>query len=68
MKKIILTIAVASLLSSCTIEDVINYLKGGQGDNLTTEQKNEIEQQSNQLNYNDQSEIDPSKIKPPTNG
>ncbi|OWP83023.1 hypothetical protein BWK59_12760 [Flavobacterium davisii] len=62
MKKFFFMLAVSSILTSCTYEDVINYLNG----NLTNEEKEQVNKE--QLNQSFINEIDPDKIKPPTHG
>lgn len=48
MRKVIYLLILSSTLTSCTIEDVINYLNG-QTNNLTEEQKKQVE--SSRSNY-----------------
>lgn len=71
MKKLSLLFALLVLTSSCTIEDVMNYLQGSPS-NLTDEEKEQVDREFNTYNSqqltNDPADIDPDKIKPPTHG
>lgn len=46
MRKIFILAVMSAMLTSCTVEDIINYLNGKEN-NLTESQKNEVDNQSN---------------------